>query len=79
MNTYEVIIVNQLTEERKEFVVLKEIDNSEKKILFETEDGEFNMTLYPELNCYNQDDPVLIRNIKEKILLASSTLGNYFI
>ena len=76
MNTYEIIVVNQLNEERKEFIVLKEIDKSEKQILFETEDGELNMTLYPELNCYSQDDPTLITRLKENIIVSPSSLGD---
>lgn len=78
VNTYEVIVVNEFHEEMKELVTLKIVDNSEKKIMFETEEeGQFHLTFYPELNCYNQEDHILITAIKEKVLLPPSTLSNY--
>ena len=78
VNTYEVIVVNELNEEMKELVTLKIVDNSEKKIMFETEEeGQFHLTFYPELNCYNQEDHNLITAIKEKVMQPPSTLGNY--
>ena len=77
MNTYEVIVVNEFHEEKKELVKLKIVDNNEKKIMFETEEeGQFQLTFYPELNCYNQEDHNLIAAIKDRVLLSPSTLGN---
>ena len=77
VNTYEVIVVNEFHEEKKELVKLKIVDNNEKKIMFETEEeGQFHLTFYPELNCYNQEDHNLIAAIKERVLLPPSTRGN---
>ena len=76
VNTYEVIVVNEFHEEKKELVKLKIVDNNEKKIMFETEEeGQFHLTFYPELNCYNQEDHNLITAIKEKVLLPPSTFS----
>ena len=74
-NKYEVIVFNSINEERKEYVpLLKEID-TDRQLLYKSDDGEVNITVYPRLNCYNHDDPKLIRALQEKIIHPPSKLG----
>ena len=73
------IVVNSFNEEeRKEYVpLLKEID-TDREILYENDGSEgVNMTMYPRLNCYQQEDPKLIKAINDKIILSPSTSGNF--
>ena len=53
--------------------------NEEKTITMFAKDTnvglDHNLTLYPRLNCFEQDDETLVEAIKEKILVPPSILG----
>ena len=53
--------------------------NEEKTIIMIAKDAsvglDHNLTLYPRLNCLDQDDPELVEEIREKILEPPSVLG----
>ena len=60
-------------------VTVKTEVNEEKTISMfakDLSDGlDHNLTLYPRLNCFEQDDETLVEAIKEKILVPPSFLG----
>ena len=73
------IVVNSFNEEeRKEYVpLLKEID-TDREILYENDGSEgVNMTVYPRLNCYHQENQKLIKAIKDKLIHSPSTSGTF--
>ena len=73
------IVVNSFNEEEiKEYVpLLKEID-TDREILYENDGSEgVKKTVYPRLNCYYQEDPKLIKAMKDKLIHSPSTSGTF--
>lgn len=75
--TYQVTVLDDEGQETEEIVDLLDTSWPHRQIIYEADNSEtISLTTYPGLNCLEQEDPELIRALREDILHPPSETGD---